>query len=532
MKAIHADPRDIRKLFVETFIIPEFQRPYSWDLEQCEKLWEDITDFYYEKNNSEKYFLGNIVIHPQDNDYSVIDGQQRLTTLQLLIKALHQKAGTVKALEECLKKKDPLTSELTNEPRVISSVFDDDKESLHDVIFNNGNNLKADNKFKVNYEYFNKVVEQWWLGCGNDPDELNRLILTLLNDIVLLPIHCDSQDDALVIFQTINDRGMALSDADIFKAKLHSVAEDKEVFITKWNSIDDHLWYFRILMHITRAKRNDTSKEKGLRAYFDDKTKLQEKYDFVMERIQMSYDIESWEANTKICILWAILDVYPNYYWNFPLFVYLNKHGFYENGEFTLSEDRMLEFESLIEETLKYFYIKGVVYNTVNAVRDTVFKVCALIESEGEYLKEYSNSLKNDLPEFKRRVEDSHYGRYLRGLVLLGAYLNEEQDDEKYSKFIYSNYHIEHILPKKWNNYDNWTDDSWSENINKLGNLVPLEWKLNISAQNEFFNRKKERYKKSDVQDVIELMDSPHWYPGDLEKRHEIIVDRIFKYFE
>lgn len=49
MKAISATPKEIRKVFSSKFVIPSFQRPYSWEMEQCEKLWDDITDFHATK---------------------------------------------------------------------------------------------------------------------------------------------------------------------------------------------------------------------------------------------------------------------------------------------------------------------------------------------------------------------------------------------------------------------------------------------------------------------------------------------------
>lgn len=136
MKAIHADPREIRKIFAETFVIPDFQRPYSWDEEECGKLWEDFLTFLEgQTDKTERYFLGNIVIHPVGDAFAVIDGQQRLTTLLLLIKALHQRAGTVQALEKCLRKEDPLTGALLNELRVESNVLATDRDHLFNLVF-------------------------------------------------------------------------------------------------------------------------------------------------------------------------------------------------------------------------------------------------------------------------------------------------------------------------------------------------------------------------------------------------------------
>ena len=101
MKPIYATPEIIKKIFSETerYMIPDFQRPYSWEEDQCTQLWDDLINFFESKfesrddKSSEQYFLGSIVVS-RETDYSqgtwdVIDGQQRLTTLLLLLKALY-----------------------------------------------------------------------------------------------------------------------------------------------------------------------------------------------------------------------------------------------------------------------------------------------------------------------------------------------------------------------------------------------------------------------------------------------------------
>ena len=101
MKAIQATPKEIRKVFNDSYIIPDFQRPYSWEKEQCETLWDDIVSFHATAPaDGERYFLGNIVVNPAEGGkWSVVDGQQRLTTLLLLVKAFFKSAGTYTALE-------------------------------------------------------------------------------------------------------------------------------------------------------------------------------------------------------------------------------------------------------------------------------------------------------------------------------------------------------------------------------------------------------------------------------------------------
>jgi hypothetical protein len=534
MKAIHADPKTVRKIFAEKYVIPDFQRPYSWEDDQCDKLWEDITNFYNEKHgNDDKYFLGNLVIHQQGNSFAVIDGQQRLTTLLLLIKAFHQKAGVVKALEECFKVKDPLTSELTDELRIDSRVIEKDKIHLLDIILSNGLNTDDKVRLKANYVSLGNKITEWWNSVYQDTDSLNNFILTLLDQVVLLPIHCGSEDDALVIFETINNRGMSLTDADIFKAKLHKASNsERDIFIKSWNALENHEWLFRIYMHVLRAKLKDTSKEPGLRSYFSKENRLKE-WKPVIDSLSLIHEVNmNWQASDKVEILWSILSTYTNYYWNFPLHVYLHKYGAITENGFVLDGDAANDFEMLLETTFKYFFLKGVVHNSVNAVKDTAFKVCAAIEANGDFISEYKDNIGDDYQEFERKIKNKQYGRYLNGLVLISAYLNPGQDQPTLKKVIKNNYHIEHILPKKWNNYDKWTSETWSKDINSLGNLVPLEWSLNISAKNEFFNRKKEDYRKSQIQEAKDLSLINDWHPDDFMKRHNEVENRILEFFK
>lgn len=542
MKAITANPETIREVFSKRYIIPDFQRPYSWDKETCEKLWDDITDFYGTGvTNDDKYFLGNIVINPSVRNtasaWEVVDGQQRLTTLLLLIKALYSNAGTVRALEKCLRIEDPLTSDLTDEIRVNSCVISDDREILQAVILDRAEDDMPESNIISNYRFFCGKIDEWRRYNGQASDKLNSFILALLDNVVLLPIHCGSEDDALTIFETINNRGMSLSDADIFKAKLYhyTPANEQEQFIKDWNQLEDHDELFRILMHILRAKAGDASKETSMRSYFTKKDSHLSAYKEIMESLKTINAIQyGWYGSGKIDALWHIMNTYPNYYWQFPFFVFLHKYGAYDKTaeEFTLENKYINKFEELMDATVQYFFIKGVVYNSVNAVRDTVYKVCVDIEKEKDYLQDYkANIYKEDIKDFKGLLYTDRLKRYQRGMVLLCAYLNPKQDKGKFAEFISGKTDIEHILPRKWNNYDGWTDTLWSEKLNTIGNLVPLSKKLNIAARNEFFDKKKEFYKQSEIADVLDLIKVKEWTPEALDKKQKEKTKRLLNYF-
>ena len=530
MKTITAKPEDIRTIFSREYQIPMFQREYSWEQEQCETLWDDLIYFHNEKDKKDKYFLGNIVVHPIDESekFSVIDGQQRLTTLLLLIRALFDNAGTVKALEECLKIKDKLSSELTNNIRLNSDVIENDKKNLEKIILE-GRCDDENSRLYINYDMFKKKISD----CkqGKTSDELNKLILTFLDNVVLLPILCETEDDALNIFETINNRGLSLSDADIFKSKLYAGIESskRSEFIDEWNELYDQEDLFRILMYICRAQENDISREKGLRSYFSSKTgRLQNPGDVMasLKKINAIIDTKTGIYNDS---LWNILENYPNQYWRYPLYVFLHKYLIWKkDGELYLPEEHYEEYKKLVMLTTAYYFVKGVVYNSVNTVKDTTFKVCAKIENNDDYLSEYIDNMGNDLKIFYDKLKSADLGRCKRGIILLSGFLNKSQSVEDfYDLILNSNIEIEHILPRKWSDNNDWDEQEAKEVMETLGNLAPFEKKLNISASNEFFKKKKNAYKESRFADIQDLVKLDKWDYDEVKIREKNIISRI-----
>ncbi|MDU5596353.1 MAG: DUF262 domain-containing protein [Lachnospiraceae bacterium] len=535
MKTITAKPEDIRTIFSREYQIPMFQREYSWEQEQCETLWDDLIYFHNEKDKKDKYFLGNIVVHPIDESekFSVIDGQQRLTTLLLLIRALFDNAGTVKALEECLKIKDKLSSELTNNIRLNSDVIENDKKNLEKIILE-GRCDDENSRLYINYDMFKKKISDW--KQGKTSDELNKLILTFLDNVVLLPILCETEDDALNIFETINNRGLSLSDADIFKSKLYAGIESskRSEFIDEWNELYDQEDLFRILMYICRAQENDISREKGLRSYFSSKTgRLQNPGDVMasLKKINAIIDTKTGIYNDS---LWNILENYPNQYWRYPLYVFLHKYLIWKkDGELYLPEEYYEEYKKLVMLTTAYYFVKGVVYNSVNTVKDTTFKVCAKIENNDDYLSEYIDNMGNNLKIFYDKLKSADLGRCKRGIILLSGFLNESQSVEDfYDLILNSNIEIEHILPRKWSDNNDWDEQEAKEVMETLGNLAPFEKKLNISASNEFFKKKKNAYKESKFADIQDLVKLDKWDYDEVKIREKNIISRITSFIK
>ena len=236
-------------------------------------------------------------------------------------------------------KKDEIEDTLKEELRVVSKVeIHQDQENLNKLILDDNPDTRS--KHYKNFKYLLSQIDEW--RKTKDADELDKLINTLLKKVVLLPIRCENEDDALTIFQTINDRGQPLEDSDIFKAKLYSAAKEvqkEKEFINRWNALEDHKWLFRVYMHVLRAKNEDIGNEKALRAYFQEegKNRLRD-YNDVMKHLEIYNFIYTkyWEESDEVCAWWRILKAYPNLYWNYPLCVFLDKYGEYSNDEFSI----------------------------------------------------------------------------------------------------------------------------------------------------------------------------------------------------
>src|ERR1035437_2711615 len=297
--SLTAEQKELLKIFKieEQYIIPSYQRPYSWEYDQCFQLYNDLVSAYESKQD---YFIGNIIIAKAENNkdsFEVVDGQQRLITLLLLFKVLYLIQPEIKVLRELLEKQDWEGNNTL--PRIRSDVFEvNDGEALLEVLSYKIEEVKlrftsvtdknnkiiernCNSRFEVNFLYF----YHWFQYFIQKNSDLKDFTSYLLKQVYLLPIELsgptqdEANEKALIIFETINNRGMNLEDADIFKAKLYNKAkrikEDK-IFIDLWTdfknncdslslNIDD---VFRYYSHIIRGKEGITSSETNLREFF------------------------------------------------------------------------------------------------------------------------------------------------------------------------------------------------------------------------------------------------------------------------
>lgn len=164
------------------FIIPDYQRPYKWDREKCDILWQDVTRFYEENQSREsEYYLGTIVTckrseeDPSSKDVEVIDGQQRITSLLLLLRAFYRKLddtplqdknilGLKNKIGPCIWDVDPISGEVSDKRRIhIESrvATESDNETFHEILKTGVANPRKKDLYSQNYEFFFSKCEDY-----------------------------------------------------------------------------------------------------------------------------------------------------------------------------------------------------------------------------------------------------------------------------------------------------------------------------------------------------------------------------------
>lgn len=561
MADLHVSNKNIGKLLSEMqgkkFIIPDFQRPYKWEIEKCETLWNDIVNFFENDPADTDYFLGTIVTAENvDKNPEVIDGQQRLTSFFLLLRAFYKKLeampldenvlGLKMQVGPCLWDVDAISKRVSDFTKIhiFSDVAtDDDNETFHNILKTGVSDAGKEDNYSNNYDFFKTACDNY---ARDKPTKWYDLCVTILNRCIILPIECNTQETALTIFSTLNDRGLPLADSDIFKAQIYKnykTESDRKKFTEKWKQltetckdadmeIDD---VFRYYTHILRAKANDKTKEMGLRKFYaqDSYTRLKEN-DCIAEIINLANfwwyitnfenpadypdENEPYVVSDSAFRYIDILMNYANDYWKYVTSVF-----YYTNRE---SKDFSNEFELFLKELIAYLYVKFIEQSTVNAIKDDIYSACISV-SKGKGL-----GIDYKYPEdvVKTRIDMYASSKIAKGLLLLDAYLHPNQ-----LTFINNTVEIEHIFPKKWQNtnYNGWDEEDAKEYLDKFGNKIVFEKRLNIQAGNGYFGKKKEKYIKSEVAQVVDLGNYPKadWVKEDIENREIEFKNRIYSFF-
>lgn len=533
------------------FVIPEYQRPYAWTDEQVETLFEDLWDFTATSGGTERegsYFWGSIVAYEnEDGEQEIIDGQQRITSLFLLLRAIYTKLvatpvsertpeanNFVGKIEPAIWRTNKLTGTVDFKNILLTSrvVNNEGNETLRSILETGKTDENAKDNYSKNYNRFQELFDKH---STENPLMVYQFIYALLNQAILLPITADTQDTALTIFSTLNDRGLPLSDADIFKAKIYNQLEidEKKDFIERWKDLDEQatdadesiqqLFYYN--MFYLRALEKDTkTTTPGVRKYYA-ANKFERLYkDGLLDTLFVILNLwkvinkgeelenEVWSKNAKIRQSLDILSSYPNEFWKYPVVIY---YVCYRN-----EADFEMKFSLFLNKLLMELMTKYLLIPTINAVKPDILKLNSAIVSSDTPTFDFKDI---DTSQLEARIQNPNRN-VVRMLLKSLAY---EQQDE----LLPARWEIEHIFPQKWqtNYFPDVPDAVIKEKIEHIGNKLPFEKRLNIVAGNGYFGKKKKEYTASKIA-ITKAMGTSEineWDMDSIMKRDIRISDSI-----
>jgi uncharacterized protein with ParB-like and HNH nuclease domain len=248
MKKLEAHEMRLSTVFSSDyeFAIPNYQRPYTWGVEQATQLLEDLYDAV-DRNPDEPYFLGSVVlVKESDVPYAqVIDGQQRLTTLAILLAVLRELSDDGEErdnLDSLIWEPGNLLQDLASRPRL--RLRERDEDFFRKYVQDRGgiDVLKAGVAPANDAQALiaKNVLELSGLLAKKTPQERLALAKTIVQRTFLVVVSTPDLASAYRIFSLMNSRGVELSPADIFKSNvIGTLPEDlKEKYADKWEDLE------------------------------------------------------------------------------------------------------------------------------------------------------------------------------------------------------------------------------------------------------------------------------------------------------
>lgn len=584
------------------FCIPEYQRPYSWRVEHCDKLWSDIENFVA-NDSRDNYFFGTVIINCQceDTRFSLIDGQQRTTTFLLLLKALLIRINNAIGKVEGDEDSEQLCRGLKERRRkIINTLYKTEAEEISDKpdrnkdksIYSSINILEnfsineqyktelntilqsvdfeeaeqsviklprkqKDNKytnFFRNFKFFYEKTAEVDLSAS----QLNKITKAILENCEVIEIKSWQVEQAITMFNSLNSDGLPLYDSDIISAKMYAKAEEQGVG-TKYSELWEKFLFVvkdikeranisidSILtqkMYYERAKNKEILNESGsinvtmpgLRRYFTE-----------INKSMIENPIDTCEDLLRLSLVWREVLSYPAVQvalkFNENIKLFLSSFLLRYNID-SLDADKVV---FITENLIKLFAILELVDTGYSSslFKTFLFRMqLKLIDNsveiediENEFNKHICNNW--DYNAIKESI--TLYDKNI--LVYLNEYLAAKESNMFFS--LDSKYDIEHILPMSGNNIQIIRNDAGLSDedefrnvVNRIGNKILLEEKINRSLGNDWFRTKiaNTSYGYTSSRFPIALLlvqeyinqEKPYWTKDDIATATKIASARI-----
>ena len=542
MSKLNIDQQTVYQLFSDKksdFLIPDYQRPYAWGEAECQTLWDDVFAFAFPDDDCDKfkkddeYFLGPIVTYKNNGKQEIIDGQQRLTTLMLLLRAFYAKFLNMQdknsisirnSIAKCIWKSDEFDNLIEDELKIDSQVStDDDKDEFLYILRHGEVKKEFKSRYAEVFRIFQTKIDEF---IGKYPAYCAYLPARIMYNCILLPIEAETQDTALIIFSTLNDRGLPLSDSDIFKAqfyKIFTAKGEKDLFIQKWKDLEslcekifhpisgtpmDEL--FTRYMYYERAKmgiKNSTTE--ALRKFYErNGYSLLKKVSIFDNLITLAYfwnDVANQNNerfSDEILRRLFVLNYAPNGMWTYLVSVYFmqkkDKDGMLDDAEFIAFLNRITAF----------IWTYAITNPGVNALRTPVYAEMVNIVND---LPVSFSEFRFDIATVRNMI--NNFGFFnarpiTKAMLTWWAYTMSDQP--LYT--LETPLEIEHIYARNRNEKEHSLTEERS--VELLGNKALLEKRINIRASDYRFIDKRSFYigginkrgQKKEGTKIIELL--------------------------
>ncbi|MDE6580310.1 MAG: DUF262 domain-containing HNH endonuclease family protein, partial [Ruminiclostridium sp.] len=514
-------------------------------------FFDDLFDFYKNEENDVNFFLGSIVLIKQDGDpkSDVIDGQQRLTTLTILLAVIAHNLSNSDDKDEFrnyIKEKGIKSQGIKPKPRLKIRERDNDffKEYIQDLKIDElialnpeTQNTEAKSNIVKNAQTLQKKISESF------EEELFKFGSFLVQRCYLVVVSTPSQQSAFRIFSVMNSRGMNLLATDLIKSDVIGIIneEDCDDYTEKWEEIETGLGrenFYDLFGHIRMIKMKSKAKKSLQEEFYkyvltdinndtaiDFINNMLEPYADAYEKIKKS-SYASAEGADKVNNILKWINKIDNSDWLPPAMVFYCKHKDDPNA--------LLVFFEKLERLASYMRIASYDVNRRIERYSKILSELEEINNENIYGEDIDLSAAEQ-NEFIGELNSDIYkmtGVKRNYLILrLDSFVSDSAASYKTSILT-----IEHVLPQTVSEGSEW-ERIWDDKeerefwLNKIGNLIPLTKRHNSKAQNYDFKTKKEKYFKSSDTGVTsyalatDVLNYAEWTPDIVKERQQKLIE-------
>ncbi len=534
------------------FIIPPYQRPYAWTTEEAGDLFDDIKSFMEQQSatrTDDPYFVGTIVLIKTDTESraEVIDGQQRLTTITILLAALVAKLSgeEARSLTKYINEPGDLAEGRASKPRLTLRERDQDffrkyvqtAGMLAELLLLDDSDLTDPQKnIRANARLYVQNIQKM------DDAEAFALGKFTVNRCFLVAVSTPSMRSAYRIFSVMNDRGLDLLTCDILKSDIIGTIQEgrREDYTTKWENVEEDLGrdafnelFTHIRMIYQKAKLQTTVLDGFREHVLKKETDPQRLVDDVLVPYAEAYELvttatyESSQDASGVNELLGWLQRIDNMDWIPPAMLFMHKNG--------TNVPELERFYRSLERLVASMFIRRC------GVNDRLSRYGRLIASieQGEDLWADDSPLmlsQKEREDTVAQLEDEVYNMNKRVRTYVMLRLDSFLSDlaAVYNHNILT---VEHVLPQTVSPGSYWAT-AWPEEeprekwVHRLGNLLLLSRRKNAEASNFDFDVKKEKYFRSrhgvsTFALTTKVLEKDEWTPQVVEDRQAEMLTKL-----